>query len=105
MSIERAAHTLFAHNTNLSQSLLRELDAMIRQFNPYYRIFQTAREVLSETSNSQLTRIVITPRLQLIIEKGADRRRENLPVADEIALLILGEKDKPGSREAQGQSL
>ena len=78
---------------------------MIRQFNPHYRIFQTAREVLSETSNSQSTRIVIMPRLQLIMEKGADRRRENLPVADEIALLIPGEKDKPGSREAQGQSL
>jgi hypothetical protein len=41
-----------AYNTNLSQSLLRELDAMIRQFNPHYRIFQTAREILSETSNS-----------------------------------------------------
>jgi hypothetical protein len=95
----------FAYNTNLSQSFLRELDAMIRQFNFYHRIFQTAREVLSEVSNSQLTRIVITPRVQLIIKKGADRRRENLPVADEIVLLIPDEKDKPDSREAQGQSL
>jgi hypothetical protein len=42
---------------------------------------------------------VITPRLQLIIEKKADRRRENLPVADEIALLIPGEKDKSGNRK------
>jgi hypothetical protein len=33
------------------------------------------------------------------MEKGADRRRENLPVADEIALLISGKEDKPGSRE------
>jgi hypothetical protein len=61
---------------------------MIRQFNPHYRIFKTAREVLNETSNSQLTRIIITPRLQLIMEHGADQRRENLPVADEIALLL-----------------
>jgi hypothetical protein len=75
------------------------LDAIIRQFNPYYRIFQTARKVLSEISNSQLTRIVITPRLQLIMKKGADKRREYLPVADEIALLILNEEDKPDSRE------
>jgi hypothetical protein len=92
---DEATRLCSAYNTNLSQSFLRELDAMIRQFNPYHRIFQTARKVLSETSNSQLTRIVITPRLQLIIKKGADRRRENLPVADEIALLIPGEKDKP----------
>jgi hypothetical protein len=33
------------------------------------------------------------------MEKGADRRRENLPVANEIALLIPGEEDRPGSRE------
>jgi hypothetical protein len=33
------------------------------------------------------------------MEKGADRRRENLPVTNEIALLISGEEDRPGSRE------
>jgi hypothetical protein len=33
------------------------------------------------------------------MKKGADRRRENLPVADEIALLILNKKNKPDSRE------
>jgi hypothetical protein len=48
---DEATRLRFTYNTNLSQSLLRELDAMIRQFNPYYRIFQTAREVLSEISN------------------------------------------------------
>jgi hypothetical protein len=102
---DKATRRRSARNNQLSQSLFRELDVMIRQFNPHYRIFKTAREVLSETSNSQSTRILIMPRLQLIMEKGADRRRENLPVADEIALLIPGEKDKPGSRETQGQSL
>jgi hypothetical protein len=33
------------------------------------------------------------------MEKGADRRRENLPIADEIALLISSKEDKPDSRE------
>jgi hypothetical protein len=49
---DEATRLRFTHNINLSQSLLRELDAIIRQFNPHHRIFQTAREVLSETSNS-----------------------------------------------------
>jgi hypothetical protein len=40
------------HNTNLFQLFLRELDVIIRQFNSYYRIFQTAREILSEILNS-----------------------------------------------------
>jgi hypothetical protein len=42
---------------------------------------------------------VITPRLQLIMKKKADRRRENLLIADEIALLISDKEDKPGSRK------
>jgi hypothetical protein len=33
------------------------------------------------------------------MEKEADKRRENLPVADEIALLISGKEDRPGNRE------
>jgi hypothetical protein len=48
---DKATRLRSAYNTNLSQSLLRELDAMIRQFNPYHRIFQIAREVQSEASN------------------------------------------------------
>jgi hypothetical protein len=33
------------------------------------------------------------------MKKGADKRRENLLVIDEIALLILNEEDKPDSQE------
>src|SRR5712664_4026433 len=45
------------------------------------------------------------------MEKGADRRQENLPTADKLALLIPGEEDKPwgrdlilASRPAQGHT-
>jgi hypothetical protein len=77
---DEAARLRFGQNTTLSLSLLRGLDDMIRQFNPHYRLYQTAYEVLRATSNSQPTRIVISPRLNLIVERGADQRRENLPV-------------------------
>jgi hypothetical protein len=33
------------------------------------------------------------------MEKGADRRRENLPTGNEVALLIPEEEDKPGGRD------
>jgi hypothetical protein len=33
------------------------------------------------------------------MKKGADRRHENLPITDEIALLISGKEDKSDSRE------
>jgi hypothetical protein len=55
--------------------------------------------MLNEILNSQLTRIIITPRLQLIIEHGTDQRRENLPMADEIALLLLDEENDRPRRE------
>jgi hypothetical protein len=42
---------------------------------------------------------VITPRLQLIMKKGADRRRENLLIVDEIVLLISDKKNKSDSRK------
>jgi hypothetical protein len=70
--LDKTSRRRLTRNTELSQSFFRELDVMIRQFNPHYRIFKTAREMLNETSNFQLTRIIITPRLQLIIKHGAD---------------------------------
>jgi len=52
----------------------------------------TAKERLENNLDSNKSRIVITPQLNLIMEKEADRRRENLPTTNEIALLIF-EKD------------
>jgi hypothetical protein len=37
--------------------------------------------------------------MRLIIEKGADRRRENLPTANEVAVLILNEIETTGPRD------
>jgi hypothetical protein len=42
---------------------------------------------------------MITSRLQLIMEKKADKCRENLLVINEIALLILDKKNRPNSRK------
>jgi len=50
-----------------------------------------AKERLENDFVSSKRRIVIIPQLNLIMEKGADRRRENLPTANEITLLIFEE--------------
>ncbi len=39
--------------------------------------------------SSNRNRIVITPQLNFIIKKRADRRRENLPTTNKIILLIF----------------
>jgi hypothetical protein len=49
--LDKISRRRLTRNTEFSQLLLRELDVIIYQFNPYYRIFKTAREVLNEISN------------------------------------------------------
>ena len=59
----------------------------------------TAKERLKNDLDSNKKRIVITPQLNLIIEKGVDRRRENLPTVNEIILLILEEDGQAPGRD------
>ena len=59
-----------------------------------------AKERLKNDLGLNKSRIVITPQLNLIMEKGVDRRRENLPTANKIILLI-SEKDS----QAPGRDL
>ena len=47
-----------------------------------------AKERLKNDLNSNKNRIVITPQLNFIIKKRVNRRRENLPTANKITLLI-----------------
>ncbi len=51
----------------------------------------TAKERFKNDLASNKKYIVITPQLNLIIEKEVDRRRENLPTINKIILLIFKE--------------
>ncbi len=57
------------------------------------------KERLKNDLGSSGSRIVITPQLNLIIEKGVDRRRENLPTVNKIVLLILKEDGQAPGRD------
>ena len=57
------------------------------------------KEKFKNDLDSNKNRIVITPQLNLIIEKGADRRRENLPTANKITLLIPKEDGQAPGRD------
>ena len=36
-------------------------------------------------------RIILNPQMRLVLEEGADRRRENLPTSDEVAVIFPDE--------------
>jgi hypothetical protein len=61
-------------------------------------LYKTARERLQEQANGPL-QIILNPRIRLIIEQGADRRRENLPTTSKVTVLIPDKVDNAGPRD------
>lgn len=82
----------------LRESLLERLTNMLHECqNPFIENYKTAKECLDSYRQSQgPLRIILNPQMRLIMETGADQRRENLPTANEVAVLILDEYNEPG---------
>ena len=84
-----------AANSGIDEYLLNEIIHDLQDYNPWVGIYQTAREQLRAVQH-RLTpfNFRVTPQLRLIMERGADSRRQNLPTCDEIAAILppLGEE-------------
>lgn len=72
-------------NTNLSPAILQTLQNVLLQCNPYVAIFQHAHEVLCNYPADADVNV------RLIADPKQDRRRYNLPSADDVAILLPGE--------------
>ena len=59
----------------------------------------TIKERLKNDLASNKRYIIIIPQLNLIIKKGADRRRENLPTVNKITLLISKKNNQTPGRD------
>jgi hypothetical protein len=70
---------------------------MLIDYNPFITVYKTARERLA----SQQTdfRILLNPQIRLIMESGADRRRENLPTSNEVTAIIPDEYTDASRRD------
>jgi len=87
-------------NTGLDGTVLRRLlDMLYDVRNPYIRLYLTARERLQTQHTAEPSRIILNPQLRLVLEKGADRRRENLPTSEEVAVIIPDEYSDPSHRD------
>ena len=95
-----AAQERGATHPTLDSNILLQLTTELHEINPYIQIYKTARERLEEVAPSENDfRIILNPQLKLIMETGADRRRENLPTSNEIALIIANEYGEAGFRD------
>ena len=95
-----ATDTRLQANTQLDATVLRRLTDMLFDVqNPFITLYQTARERLQAQPGTAPSRIVLNPQLRLILEAGADRRRENLPTSDEVAVIIPDEYSDASFRD------
>ena len=86
-------------NQNLQGDILMDIHTILTGEcrNPFIGVYRTAHEIL-QTARQIGTNLTlgINPDIQLIIQDNADIRRENLPIADEVAVLIYeGSERKP----------
>jgi hypothetical protein len=77
------------YHPSLDRSILLRLTEVLMDYNPFITVYQTARERLAVQQAD--FRILLNPQMRLVVESGADRRRENLPTSDEVTGIIPDE--------------
>lgn len=85
----------------LRKSFLEKLTNILHECqNPFIQDYKIAKECLDSYRQSQgLLRIILNSQMRLIMETGADQRRENLPTENEVSVLILDAYNEPGHRD------
>ena len=74
--------------------LLQQLLHMLHSCNPFIAIYRTAHERMQDAVANvpqEHLQLILNPRMELICATGADRRRHNVPVANEVAMIIPDE--------------
>jgi len=84
----------------LDAEIVHSLTLMLQECNPMIRMYLTARERLAEIALAEDPfRLILNERLQLVVERGADLRRENLPMVDEVSMILPEEYGSAGFRD------
>jgi len=84
----------------LNVALIASLTQMLQATSPFIQLYLTARERFAQLPEQEPNlRIILNPPLSLIMETGADMRRENLPTANEVAMILPDEYGRGGFRD------
>ena len=95
-----AARARSARAPELDANLIRSLTHMLQESNPLIQLYLTARERFAEIGETEDNcRLILNPQLPLVVERGADLRRENLPMADEVSMILPEEYGSEGFRD------
>ena len=94
---QKAVTDLRQRHDSIRSDILCELMNILRNCNPFIPFYKTTRERLNEQTDSEI-RILLNPRLELIMKREADCRRKNLSTSNEIAVLIPNETESTKQR-------
>jgi len=95
-----AARARAARAPELDAHLIRSLTLMLQESNPLIQLYLTAQERFAEIrAVEDNCRMILNPQLRLVVERGADLRRENLPTADEVSMILPEEYGSGGFRD------
>ena len=85
----QAAQMRSAMTTELDERSIASITQMLQNIFPFVQLYHTAREWFAQLSEQEPNLdIILDPQLSVILESGADMRRENLPTANEVAILL-----------------
>ena len=86
---DQAADLRCIFNEQHDETFIREFTAFLHDNNPFIDIYKTAKERFQESEAPM--RITLNAQMRLIVQEGADERRENLPIVSEVAAVIPDE--------------
>src|SRR5438045_4090496 len=86
--VEQAQYRIAHHHELLDVNIVLSLQAMLHRYNPYIKIFLTARERLNQNANISLC-------LKLVDLPHYDSRQYNRPTVNEIAVIMVGSGEEP----------
>lgn len=81
-------------NSNLRRDTMQSLQALLTRFHVYAQTYKHAYEVLAELGNN-----VEDAEVRLRVIPGNDRRRYNLPTAEEVAVVLPGDGSSGDGRD------
>ena len=95
-----AARARSARAAELNANLIQSLTEMLQECNPLLQLYLTAREHFAEIGEAEENcRLILNPQLRLVVERGADLRRENLPTANGVFMILPEEYGSEGFRD------
>ena len=96
----QAANARGPRAPGLDATLIASITQMLQAISPFIQLYLTARERFAQRSEQEPNlRIILNPQLSLMAETAADMRRENLPTANEVAMLLPEEYGSGGFRD------